>query len=103
METATVARFCSRHSVPFCCLRAISDEVQTSLSPRLATLLSGGRVSLLRVLTTVIVSPRLVGELWSLARHTRSAAVQLGNALVKILTHPSSKSPTAEGRDTATS
>jgi nucleoside phosphorylase len=85
METATVARLCSQYGVPFGCVRAISDEVHTALSPRLVSLLSGGRVSALRVLAAIFASPRLVGELWVLARHTRRASQQLAKALASIL------------------
>jgi nucleoside phosphorylase len=90
METATVARLCSARLVPFGCVRVISDDVHTPLSPRLVTLLSEGRVSPWRVLGAVLTAPRLTGELWRLARHTRWAAKQLGKALEELLTVPSS-------------
>jgi adenosylhomocysteine nucleosidase len=86
METAAVARACFRAGVPFGCVRAISDDVDTPLSPRLAALLSGGRVSPLRLLGQVARAPGLVGELWRLARQTRLAAGQLGRALGELLT-----------------
>src|SRR4051794_35107676 len=77
METATVARLCSKHGIPFGCLRAVSDSPGTALSPRLVSLLAGGRVSPLRVLAALARSPGLVPELWRLARDTRRAADQL--------------------------
>ena len=86
METATVARACSRAGVPFGCVRAISDDVDTPLSPRLAALFAAGRVSPLRVLSQVVRAPGLMGELWRLARQTRIAARQLGKALGEALT-----------------
>jgi hypothetical protein len=86
METAAVARACSRAGVPFGCVRAISDDVDTRLSPRLAALLAGGRVSVLRLLGQVVRAPWLVRELWQLARQTRFAARQLGQALGELLT-----------------
>jgi adenosylhomocysteine nucleosidase len=85
METATVARLCSGHDVPFGCVRAISDEVQTGLSPRLLSLLAGERVSPLRVLAALATTPTLSGDLWRLARHTRQAAQQLSIALGEML------------------
>jgi adenosylhomocysteine nucleosidase len=88
METATVARMCSQHGVPFACVRVISDEVHTALSPCLVSLLSGGRVAPLRVLAALVASPRLAGELWMLAKHTRRAAQQLGKALAQLLATP---------------
>jgi adenosylhomocysteine nucleosidase len=86
METGAVARVCSARSVPFGCVRAISDDVETRLSPQLLALLTGGRVAPLRVLTTVARTPALAGELWQLARHTRQAARQLATALGELLT-----------------
>jgi adenosylhomocysteine nucleosidase len=86
METASVARLCGDHGVPLGCVRAISDDVQTGLSPRLLSLLADSRVSPRRVLTALAAAPGLVGELWRLARHTRKAARQLALALGELLT-----------------
>ncbi len=86
MESAAVARACAGRGIPFGCVRAVSDRVDTSLSPRLVTLLSGGRVSPLRVLAALARSPGLTHELWALGKHTRHAAKQLGTALGELLT-----------------
>jgi hypothetical protein len=86
MEAAVVARSCSQHRVRFGCVRAVSDDVQTGLSPRLVSLLSGGRVSPLRLAAALAREPRLAGELWRLARHTRFAADRLALALGELLT-----------------
>jgi adenosylhomocysteine nucleosidase len=86
MESAAVARVCGRHSVPFGCVRVISDDIATPLSPRLASLLSAERVSVLRLLGLLARSPALVGQLWRLARDTRRAAQLLGRALGELLT-----------------
>ena len=86
MESATVARECLRERIPFGCVRVISDDVHTTLSPQLASVLTGGRVSALRVLGLVLRRPTVIGELWQLARHTRHAAIQLGKALGELLT-----------------
>ena len=91
METATVARACSRAGVPFGSVRAISDDVDTTLSPRLAALFAAGRVSPLRVLGQVLRAPTLIGELWRLARQTRVAARQLAKALGELLAQPRSR------------
>src|SRR5262249_16318939 len=45
MESATVAHFCAQQGWPFACVRSISDERATILSPRLLDLLEGGRVA----------------------------------------------------------
>ncbi len=86
METATVARMCRRAEIPFGCLRAISDDWRTPLSPALVDCLAGGRVSPLRLLKLLVRSPGTIAELARLARQTRTAAEQLGKALGELLT-----------------
>jgi adenosylhomocysteine nucleosidase len=86
MEAAALARLCARRGVPFGCVRVILDDLHTPLSPRLLDLLKDGRVAPLRVMAAVARSPRLVGELWRLARQSRHAAGQLGQALGELLT-----------------
>jgi hypothetical protein len=86
MESGVLARACRRHGIPFGCVRAISDDADTPLSPGLVGLLAGGRVSVPRVLAALARSPGLTGELWRLARSTSRAGEQLGKALGEILT-----------------
>jgi adenosylhomocysteine nucleosidase len=86
METATVARLCREHEVPFGCLRAVSDDWDTPLSPRLVGLLKGGRVAPLRLAAALARRPALARELWRLARQTRTAARRLALALGEVLT-----------------
>jgi adenosylhomocysteine nucleosidase len=86
METAVVARLCRQHEVPFACVRAISDAVDTALSPQLVALLEGERIAPVRVLEALVKQPGLAGELWRLARHTRHASRQLARALGELLT-----------------
>jgi adenosylhomocysteine nucleosidase len=85
MESAAVAKVCASRGIPFGAVRVISDDVDTCLSPQLVSLLSGSRVSLLRVLGNVIRSPNLIPQLWRLARNTRLAARQLGQTLCDLL------------------
>jgi adenosylhomocysteine nucleosidase len=86
MESAVVARLCSARGIPFGCVRVVSDDWRTPLSPRLVSLLTGAKVSWWRLLAALVRDPRLGGELWQLARHTRQAAEQLGLALGELLT-----------------
>jgi adenosylhomocysteine nucleosidase len=86
METATIARLCSQQGVPFGCVRVISDELETALSPQLVDLLGRRRVSPWRVLAALAQRPRLARELWRLAGHTRLASNQLAKALGELLT-----------------
>lgn len=77
MESAAAARLCQEHEVPFACLRVISDDRNTALSPQLVKLLRRGRVSVPRLTTMVLRHPSLLGELMGLAAKTRRAAKQL--------------------------
>jgi adenosylhomocysteine nucleosidase len=86
MEAAAVARQCSKQGVPFGCVRAVSDDVRTALSPKLVPLVVSGRVSLSRTLAALVAAPRLGGELWRLAKQTQRASEQLGKALGELLT-----------------
>jgi adenosylhomocysteine nucleosidase len=86
MESAIVARWCADRSVPFACVRSISDDFGAPLSPSLAGLLRDGRVDALRLVGSVLIRPWIIGELWRLARQTTYAAEQLGKALGELLT-----------------
>ena len=86
METAVVARMCSGQGLPFGCVRAISDDVHTALSPHLEAVLAGGRVSWRRLIFRLVRHPILAGELWRLDKNTRLAAARLGTALGELLT-----------------
>ncbi len=77
METAVVAHLCHEHGIPFACVRVISDDLNTSLSPHLVDLLRRGRVSPVRLAGAVFRHPALLAELWRLAGQTRGAAKQL--------------------------
>ena len=99
---AAAARFCAERGIPFASVRAISDEVQTRLSPRLVSLLGGSRVCAARVLVTLARAPGMALELWRLARDTRRAARRLAHALVQLLgarAEPGGVSPPSSERD----
>ena len=86
MESAVAARVCHQSGIPYGCLRAISDDWDTPLSPTLASLTPGGRVSWIRLLAALIRSPKLAAELGRLAGQTKSAARELGRGLGELLT-----------------
>lgn len=77
METAVAARLCQEHGIPLVCLRVISDELNTPLSPHLVELLRHGRVSPPRLAWNILRHPSLIRELYRLAGQTRRAARQL--------------------------
>lgn len=85
MEAATVARFCQERGLSFACVRSISDNVDTCLSPYLVSLLGTGQVSIPRLIATLVLHPSVIGSLLQLARDTRLAARTLAEALVKML------------------
>jgi adenosylhomocysteine nucleosidase len=84
MESAAVAEACAIRGVPFLAVRAVSDTVDTELSPELVRLLSGGNVSAWKAFRALLRKPSLMGEFRRLARDTRLAARNLAEALVKI-------------------
>jgi adenosylhomocysteine nucleosidase len=86
MESAEVARACRKAGVPFGCVRSVSDDCDTPLAPQLLACLSGARAAPLRLLAATAASPRLLAQLWRLARQTRYAAGQLALALGELLT-----------------
>lgn len=95
MESAAVAEVCEAHGVPFRAVRAVSDTVDTALSPELVRLLSGGNVSPWRVLAALARRPSLLGEFRRLARDTRTAARSLAVALVEVVCEGSPPQPAA--------
>jgi hypothetical protein len=86
MESAAAARLCHGRGVPFGCLRAVSDDLDTPLSPQLVGLLRDGRPSALAVLSALGRRPKVAAELWTLAANTRTAARRLAEALGELLT-----------------
>jgi adenosylhomocysteine nucleosidase len=85
MESAAAARLCRERGVPCGCLRAVSDDADTALSPELAGLLRAGRPSPGAVLRALLRRPALAAELRALARNTRIAAGRLAGALGELL------------------
>jgi hypothetical protein len=86
MESAAVAQVCSKKGLPFGCLRAISDDMHTPLSPRLVSLLAGAKISWWRVVSALLRQPTLLREFIRLDRATRLAGAQLSKAVGELLT-----------------
>lgn len=85
MESAAVAEACAARDIPFLAVRAVSDTIDTKLSPELVRLLAGGNVSPWKALRALVRKPSLMGEFRRLAKDTRLAARNLAEALVKIV------------------
>jgi nucleoside phosphorylase len=85
MESAPFADWCKERGAPWACVRAVSDEVDTRLSPELLSMMAAGRVSIGGVLRVLLRHPALVGEMWRLGRDTKRAAHALAAALARTL------------------
>ena len=85
MESAAVEDICRDAGVSFLAVRAVSDTVDTALSPRLVKLLSGGAVSPVKAAAAAMRQPSLLREFRELACDTRIASQRLAEALIKIL------------------
>jgi hypothetical protein len=86
MESSFFAARSAKAGVPFACVRAISDDVTTGLSPALVSLLSGGSASWWRAFWMLARKPSMFRELRRLARDTKQASTQLGKSLGELLT-----------------
>jgi adenosylhomocysteine nucleosidase len=93
MESATVARWCEEHGLPWLCVRAVSDDDRTQLPAELAQVLQGGRVAPLRLMATILWRPSLLRCLWRLERDTRQAAHALAEGLRALALHRSPLTP----------
>lgn len=85
MESAAVAEVCAGKGVRFLAVRAVSDTVDTALSPELVRLLSGGNVSVWKACGALARKPALLREFLRLARDTKLAARNLAQELVAII------------------
>jgi nucleoside phosphorylase len=85
METAVVARLCAEAGMPFGCLRVISDDVDTPLSPALLGVLGGGRIRPLGLAAALLRRPSLARELIRLGRDTHRGARRLSEGLLGLL------------------
>jgi len=85
MESAAVAEVCRRNGMAFGCIRAISDDVSMSLSPRLLRLFAGGGVSVGRVCLELLKAPGILPELVRLGRTSRLAGAELAKTLKRLI------------------
>jgi adenosylhomocysteine nucleosidase len=85
METAAFARRCAESNVPWGALRVISDDIRRPVSREVAELVEDSRVSLPRLVKTLLRRPTIVPELWRLGRDTRRASRSLADGLIQWL------------------
>ncbi|MDB5313446.1 MAG: nucleoside phosphorylase [Gemmataceae bacterium] len=94
MESAAVAEACGRGGVPFLSVRAVSDAVETELSPALVRLLGSGEVSPFKAVKSLLRTPSLLREFRRLARDTSLAANTLAAAIMTAITRQRPPVPT---------
>jgi adenosylhomocysteine nucleosidase len=80
MESAAFAEWCEERAIPWSCVRAISDDADTTLPAELFEIAENG-VSAGKLVGAILRRPGLVGDLWSLGRATRTAAKSLAVAV----------------------
>lgn len=86
METAAVARVASETGTPFVAIRAISDGATEELGFSIEEISdSACRVSIPKVLGTVVRKPWIVPQIVRLARNSRHAGGNLADALQHLL------------------
>jgi adenosylhomocysteine nucleosidase len=85
MESSAVAAACAKFSMPYGCVRAVSDDVGKPLSQRLMGLVESGRVSKWQLAKLLLGSPRSIIDLLRLAADTRRAAERLAEELHRLL------------------
>jgi adenosylhomocysteine nucleosidase len=85
LESGALARLCQIYQIPFGCVRVISDDVETTLSPQLEDIIGGAQISVKRIVGTVARHPGLLAELCRLAACTRQAAWNLARALQPLV------------------
>lgn len=78
METCTVARFTAEHGIPFLAVRCISDSRDEELGFSMDEFMdSSMKVSIGKVLLTVMRRPRIIPQLRRLSLNTRTAGKNL--------------------------
>ncbi len=85
MESAAFAQRCTERSVPWSCLRVISDDVHVPFPVEVAELVEGGRAPLGRVLRLLLRKPHLLPKLVRLGRQTRHGARRLAQGVIQFL------------------
>lgn len=85
MESSAIAEVCEARGLAFLAVRAVSDTVDTALSPELVRLLSGGNVSAWKACGALLRKPSLLGEFLRLRRDTKLAARNLAKSLVRTI------------------
>lgn len=85
MESGAFAAWCDARELPWLCMRGISDDVRTRLSPELFDLMAAGRVAPLRLAWSLLRRPSFLGELLRLARATRRAAASLADRVAGFM------------------
>jgi nucleoside phosphorylase len=87
MESAAIAEAAGRASIPFACVRVVSDNVESTLPATLVTLLAGNRIVPFALARALISRPSLAPHLWRLERDTRHAGKMLAAFLGRYIAY----------------
>jgi adenosylhomocysteine nucleosidase len=85
MEAAAIARLAQMRSLPMCCFKAVSDEMEASLPDLNSFIDDGGQLRLLPFLIHVAMRPRYWGPLLRLGRTSTKAAKALAVVIAGFL------------------
>lgn len=86
MESAAIARVAVKHRIPFCAVRTVSDPADEELGFSLDEFCDDRmRIRIHRVLLTIVRKPRIIPQLFRLARNSRVAAASLTESVAQLL------------------
>jgi adenosylhomocysteine nucleosidase len=86
MESAAIAMIAAENGIPFVGIRSVSDPADEELGFALDEFCDGQmRIRIHRVLYTVMKKPRIIPQLFRLARNSRIAGTELSKAVKGFL------------------
>lgn len=85
MESAVIARWCQRKMIDMACIKGVSDDFQTEISPQVLQLLSSGKIAYFQLVWNILVCPSLLFDLFRLAKNTREAGRNLAQAIHAVI------------------
>jgi len=91
MESYFVARFASENTIPFLCLRAVSDGLHDEIEFDVDEISVDGRVEIFRVLGLLLRNPKFLPAFFRAWIRSNRAARRLAKALFVLLALPVSK------------
>lgn len=89
METSAVAEACSRKAVPFLALRAVSDPADEELLFSIEEITDRDlNISIRRILSAILRNPRILPQMFRLARNAKTAGENLALVVERLVRIP---------------